>query len=138
MHHPPLSATEWERWLIQWLASELKLSPQEIRNDESLLNYGMDSVNAIMLVGDLEDRLGGKLPPTLVWDFPTIDGLVGKLVAESAAMVSDGSVAPTSGQAKPDAMPVGMDAAQAQELLQRLDELSDQEVEALLERLKQG
>ena len=132
MDNSHLSAADWQRWLIDWVANELKLARDEIRSDENLLNYGMDSVNAIMLVGDLEDRLGAKLPPTLVWDFPTIDGLVGKLIVEASAAAS-APRAPETGRLQEK-----IDPAKAQELLDRLDQLSDQEVEDLLEQLKQS
>lgn len=132
MNDPARSSTAWQQWLIDWVAQELKLAPHEIRSDENLLNYGMDSVNAIMLVGDLEDRLGSKLPPTLVWDFPTIAGLAGKLVEVGGAAEA------AAAEAKPAAGAATLDPAAAQELLARLDELSDAEVAALLEQLQRG
>ncbi len=120
-------------WILEWLAKELQLPRHRIRGDENLQHYRMDSVNAIMLVGDLEDRLGLRLPPTLVWDFPTVDGLVEKLAQEIR-------LAPTSEHSSSTSVDgvssmEELDAEQAQALLDRLDELSDAEVDALLQRL---
>jgi acyl carrier protein len=60
----------------EWIARELGLPVEEIEASKSLLNYSLSSVTAMMLVGDLEERLGLTLPPTLVWDYPSIEAIV--------------------------------------------------------------
>jgi acyl carrier protein len=37
--------------------------------------FGLDSLKAVSLAGELETWLGRSLPPTLLWDYPTIDAL---------------------------------------------------------------
>jgi acyl carrier protein len=54
---------EVRAWILAWVERELQVSAKEIATDASLLNYGMDSVNAIMLIGDLESELNLRLPP---------------------------------------------------------------------------
>jgi len=61
-----------EEWLVAHLAMELKIEPCEIDVGEPFASFGMDSVAAVGLSGDLEDWLGRELSPTLVWDYPTI------------------------------------------------------------------
>ena len=46
--------------------------------------YGLDSLQMVSLVGDLELWLGRALAPTLAWDYPTIDALSRRLAGEEA------------------------------------------------------
>lgn len=132
----PVDEAAIRTWMVKWLSRELKLAPTEISPDESLLTYGMDSINAIMLVGDMEDYLGLRLPPTLVWDFPTVNRLVDKALSEQAALGGQSSPAAENGRSDKRSIDT-MDIAEAKQLLERLDELSDADVEALLARLSQ-
>ncbi len=77
--HSKASITEW---LVEWIAKELALPTAEIETDKSLLNYSLSSVTAMMLVGDLEEWLGLTLPPTLVWDYPSIDAIADYLIEQ--------------------------------------------------------
>lgn len=49
--------------------------------------YGLDSSVAVGLTGDLEDWLETKLDPTLLYDYPTIEGLSQHLADEFKAKV---------------------------------------------------
>ena len=69
-------------WLVQWIAKEMGLPTVEIETDKSLLNYSLSSVTAMMLVGDLEEWLGLTLPPTLVWDYPSIAAIADYLMEQ--------------------------------------------------------
>jgi acyl carrier protein len=62
-----------ESWLVQQLAQVLSLDPKAINITEPLTRYGLDSIDAVTLVGDLEDWLEVELPSTLFWDHPTIE-----------------------------------------------------------------
>jgi acyl carrier protein len=62
-------------WLRDWMAREFGVDRSSIDPGESFLNYGLDSVQAMTLVGDIEAMLGLELPPTLAWDYPDIDAL---------------------------------------------------------------
>jgi acyl carrier protein len=70
-------------WLIAWLAAEQGVEAETINSGRSFLNYGLDSVQAMTLVGDLEAKLGRRLAPTLAWDYPTIDALAEHLAGPS-------------------------------------------------------
>jgi acyl carrier protein len=62
-----------QNWLIAQLTEQLSLNAQTIDVSESLTRYGLDSIDAVTLVGDLEDWLDLELPSTLFWDYPTIE-----------------------------------------------------------------
>ena len=61
-----------QNWLIDQLSEQLSLDPESINVNESLTRYGLDSIDAVTMVGDLEDWLDLELPSTLFWDYPTI------------------------------------------------------------------
>ncbi len=61
-----------QTWLVNQLAEQLSLDPSAISVDEPLTRYGLDSIDAVTMVGDLEDWLNEELPSTLFWDHPTI------------------------------------------------------------------
>lgn len=62
-----------QSWLVQQLAQILSLDTKTINITEPLTRYGLDSIDAVTLVGDLEDWLDVELPSTLFWDHPTIE-----------------------------------------------------------------
>ena len=57
------------------LAKSLKMAPDDVDTAVAFDRYGMDSVVAVELTGELEQRMGKKLEPTLLYDYPTIDAL---------------------------------------------------------------
>jgi acyl carrier protein len=63
-------------WLIDRVAYYLECDPAAVDPARSLADYGLDSVLALSICGDLEDHLRIRLEPTAVWDHPTVDGLV--------------------------------------------------------------
>lgn len=46
------------------------------------MRYGLDSVTAVGLAGELEEWLGRQITPTLIYDYPTIAGLIQYLLRE--------------------------------------------------------
>ncbi len=67
---------ELHQWTIEKVAEYCHLSPAEIDPNESFTSYGMDSVYALALIGDLEDRLGHPIDATAIWDHPSVNKLV--------------------------------------------------------------
>ncbi|MFG6100043.1 acyl carrier protein [Leptolyngbyaceae cyanobacterium CCMR0082] len=61
-----------QTWLVQQLADVLSLEPTTVDVTQPLTRYGLDSIDAVTLVADLEDWLDLELPSTLFWDYPTI------------------------------------------------------------------
>jgi len=64
-----------QAWIIVRLSDELKVAPAEIDTRKPLLSYGLDSVIAFSLMGELADLIGRELPVTLFWDLPTLEAL---------------------------------------------------------------
>jgi acyl carrier protein len=52
------------------------LTPEEVDVTIPFDRYGLDSLTAVSLTGDLQDWLGVEVDPTLLYDYPTIEELV--------------------------------------------------------------
>ncbi|MFD4630231.1 acyl carrier protein [Streptomyces sp. NPDC058284] len=71
-------------WLVDRVAYYLDRAPAEIDKGTELAEMGLDSVYALTLCGDVEDRFGLVVEPTMAWDHPTIDAITAYLAAELA------------------------------------------------------
>jgi acyl carrier protein len=56
---------------VSCLSQHLGIPCEALDVHQPLLRYDLDSLVALELVADLEDRLGCSLPFTLAWDYPT-------------------------------------------------------------------
>jgi 8-amino-7-oxononanoate synthase len=71
-----------QQWLITKLAERLNIAPEDINIQTELIDYGLNSIEAINLSGELENFLERRLDPTLLWEYPTIEALSRYLVDE--------------------------------------------------------
>lgn len=77
-----------ETWLRNIVSTELSVPLSSIDANRPLAEYGMTSRAAVIIVGELENWLGGKeLPSTLLWEYATIRALAKYLTDESAPAV---------------------------------------------------
>ena len=74
-------AAEIQTWLVAELATLVKCKPVEIEVRQPFVRYGLGSAQGLELAAKLEDWIGFRLPPTLVWDYPTIEA-VSRALAE--------------------------------------------------------
>ncbi|GAA0331114.1 AMP-binding protein [Sphingomonas oligophenolica] len=109
-------------WLKDWLAAEYGQSRATIAPGDRFSDFGMDSVTATMLGGALEQHLGVALSPTLVWEYPTLGAMAAHLAAIGPA-ITGGSPSGSAPSHRNEDLSV----------LARLDQLSEAELEALLE-----
>ena len=70
-------------WLIDKLAEVLEIESSQIDVGQDFEVYGLESAEAINLSGDLEDYLGCRLPPTLLWERPNIAALAQYLASST-------------------------------------------------------
>jgi acyl carrier protein len=68
-------------WLVERVAYYLERPAAEIDPDQSVADYGLDSVFTFALCGEIEDTLGLAVEPTLIWDFDTLTALTAHLSA---------------------------------------------------------
>ena len=69
------SASEISDWIVARVATELKIAPGEIDLNQDLTTFGLDSIAAFTLTGDLAEWLDRDLRATLMWEFPSIQAL---------------------------------------------------------------
>lgn len=62
-------------WLTRRIASALEVPAGEIDIASEFPSFGVDSVTAVAVTGDLEQWLGRTLDPTLLFTYSTIDSL---------------------------------------------------------------
>jgi acyl carrier protein len=93
-------------WLISKITEHLKISNNEIDIREPFSVYGLDSISIVNLSGQLENWLGCQVSPTVFYDYPTIEALAQHL-----------------------------EAMQREALLAKVDHLSEEEVDLLLQKL---
>ncbi|MCY0947064.1 acyl carrier protein [Streptomyces antarcticus] len=70
------------QWLTERVGYYLERSPEQIDQSAPLVEMGLDSVYALTLCGDVEDRYGLLVEATVAWDHPTIDALTTHLADE--------------------------------------------------------
>jgi acyl carrier protein len=96
---PEITPDSARGWLLDRLAVYLRRPAETIDPLVPLAEYGMDSVCALSLCGDLEDVFGLEEEPTLMWDHPTVESLVRHITAElSAAELPAGELPAGEGQ----------------------------------------
>lgn len=81
--------------LINAVAAEAGVAPDELATDQPFTSYGLDSMAALTVGMEIEDAFGLSNPPVdLLWDHPTVDTLaeaLWKLMnGESATTAQDG------------------------------------------------
>ena len=70
-------------WLTKELAQALEISKTAIATNQPFSRLGLDSVNAVRVIGRLGQFLGRKIPVTSIWSYPTIDKLCNHLGGNS-------------------------------------------------------
>jgi polyketide synthase 13 len=67
-----MTAAQLEAWIVGRLAQRLKRPAQDIDPVCQLQEYGLDSLEALSLTGEIELLLGRPVDPTVLWDHPSI------------------------------------------------------------------
>jgi acyl-CoA synthetase (AMP-forming)/AMP-acid ligase II/acyl carrier protein len=71
----PRSESEVTGWLLARLARESGLDADEIDLAQPFASFGLDSARSLTLIGDLENWLGRRLSPVVLWNYPTVESL---------------------------------------------------------------
>ena len=84
-----------KRVLLEAVATEAGIAPDELATDRPFTDYGLDSMAALTVGMEIEDVCGLSDPPVdLLWDHPTVDTLAEALWnlmnAEPVSAAADG------------------------------------------------
>ena len=106
--------------MVAKISQQLNVKPENIEVRELLTRYALDSVQAVNISAALENWLGRRLSPSLLWDYPTIEQLTQHLIGESeqsepqsaidwnAEAVLDATICPDTTQVEPVTEPVAI------------------------------
>jgi hypothetical protein len=109
--------------VVSELARVLRCAPSRIDVHQPLTRLGLDSLMAVEFRNRIEGGLAVRLPVAELLKGPTIVALAGRLAEEL-------------GRSAPPAPPIAPQPER--DLLARLDQLSDEEVDALLRARQEG
>jgi acyl carrier protein len=76
---------EIRSWMTEYVVTHLGLGADGVDVERPLDEYGIDSAQAVRMIGDLEDYLGRELSPSLPYRFPTIEALSAHLAQAASA-----------------------------------------------------
>ena len=79
---------EIQAWLIEKFAAELWLEPAEVDVRKNFRAFGMDSISASVLIGEIAERMQFDAEPSLFERFSTIEALT-LFLAERAAEANE-------------------------------------------------
>ena len=119
-----MTVEEIRIWLVSKVAEQTEIDPHKIGVSEPFTAYGLVSIDAVMLSGELEELVGRRLSAALFYDYPTIEALATHLAEQS----EDGGAGP---KARPEAVNGG---DLLSDILAEIEPLSEAEAEALLEK----
>ncbi|MEM9365155.1 MAG: AMP-binding protein [Planctomycetota bacterium] len=80
------ATSQIQTWLIAWLRSRDTVDSVQVSPETGFDEYGLDSLAAVELSGELEDWLGLELTPVLAWNYPTPAKLAQYLAEEMAGV----------------------------------------------------
>jgi acyl carrier protein len=80
----PPTAEDFRSWLVGRVADYLELPAAQIDPDASIMEYGLDSVYAFTLCGEIEETWGLLAEPDLFWQAETLGELAETVLALAA------------------------------------------------------
>lgn len=63
-------------WVRRHLSGVLGIAPEHVVLDRTLAEYGLDSVDAVLMAGELEEAFGIEIDPAGFIQFDTIEAMV--------------------------------------------------------------
>ncbi|MFW6169226.1 MAG: AMP-binding protein, partial [Planctomycetota bacterium] len=121
-------ASQIERRILQWLRDQAGVPTAELDRERPFAEYGVDSMAALELSLQLENWLNIQLSPMTAWQYPTPAAIARHLATESMARGEQG---PAAKEAETGAEDAGLE-----QLLETLNNLSENEVNELLDEGK--
>jgi acyl carrier protein len=70
------SEDELRRWVRQHLAHLLHVAPDSVALDRTLSDYGLDSVDGVLMAGELEEAFRIEVDPAVFMTFDTFEAMI--------------------------------------------------------------
>jgi acyl carrier protein len=68
--------TNVRSWMLGYLARLLEIDERDIDLGKSLGDFGLDSVDAVIMAGELEEHFGVEIDPNVVFEFDTLQEML--------------------------------------------------------------
>jgi acyl-CoA synthetase (AMP-forming)/AMP-acid ligase II/acyl carrier protein len=94
---PTRSREEIRTWLLQRIGRRLDIAPERLDEHRAFSEMGLGSLDIVLICDDFERWLGKRLPPTTVFNYPTIAA-----VAEQFGEADETSLLSFSAEREPD------------------------------------
>ncbi|HET8662229.1 MAG TPA: acyl carrier protein [Micromonosporaceae bacterium] len=78
---------ELQEWLCVHLAIHLGVPGGRIDPAERMSAYGLDSLKAVAMLTEVEQRMGFEIDPSVLWDHPTVAAFT-RFLADQSAMAA--------------------------------------------------
>jgi acyl carrier protein len=72
-------------WVRQHLAQLLGIAPADVAFDRTLENYGLDSVDAVLMAGELEEALNIEIDPASFIQYENFEQMIAALESKIAS-----------------------------------------------------
>lgn len=82
----PLTVKEVQEWLVEKVAGRLGVTIGEVDVERYFDEFDLDSTEALVLSGELENWLGFELESTALWYHPTIADLSAWIVTKQGGV----------------------------------------------------
>lgn len=73
----PRTQSSIESWIVEWLIARGGVAPGDVDLERPFAEYGLDSMTAVEMSGEIEDWSGVALNPVVAWNYPTVSRLSG-------------------------------------------------------------
>jgi acyl carrier protein len=67
---------ELRTWMIEYIAEVLKIDDAALATSATFDSLGLDSVEAVVMTGVMEEHFGVDIDPALLFESPSIDAFV--------------------------------------------------------------
>lgn len=61
-----------QKWMADWIRRRFAMTEEIVDYTRPFVDYGLDSLSGVSMIGELERWLGRSLSPTLLWNYPSI------------------------------------------------------------------
>ena len=80
----PLTPDALRTWMLDYITSVLDLPAGEISTAAQFDIYGLDSVEAVVMAGVMEEEFGVQIDPVELFDHPSIDAFTNAFATPAA------------------------------------------------------
>jgi acyl-CoA synthetase (AMP-forming)/AMP-acid ligase II/acyl carrier protein len=120
-----------ESWLLEWLVERGLVPADQADRDRPFADYGIDSLAAVELSGELQRLFQVELTPVVAWNYPTPAALARYLAQQIGGVGAQGPEAASAGAAAPAPAPEAA-VDEFERLLTEIEDLDEEEAEAAL------